>query len=133
MTWEKVGRKVVTKHLLDFNLQEEQPEYNWFTFYRESPPAPLVELVATSGERYRYKPSDDGAREERTQEEMETLFDVDRMVGDEEPQSKRQRRQRRRYIVDGAHRLFTQDLLKASGGIHFGSSLACVVAPHEGM
>ena len=120
MTWEKEGKKVVSKHLKDFNMSEEQPQYNWRTLYRESD-TPEVELVATSREpspskirRKQYDP-----REHRTQIEMEHAFDVERMVGDEEATTKRRQRQKRRYTKDSSFRIFTGDFMQASGGIPF--------------
>ena len=124
---------MVTKHFLDVNFQQEQPHHDWLTYFNESA-NPLVELVATSAQQYAHTPSRHGADPQRTQVEMEHAFDVERMVGDEEALTRRQRRQRHRYVGDAAHRQFTQDWWKASwGDVHFGSNLGGVVAPHEGM
>ena len=66
MTWEKEGTRVVTKHLLDVDLQQEQPHHDWLTYFNESA-NPLVELVATSGQQYAHTPSRHGANPQRTQ------------------------------------------------------------------
>ena len=129
MTWEKEGTRVVTKHLLDVNLQQEQPHHDWLTYFNESA-NPLVELVATSGQQYAHTPSRHGAYPQRTQVEMEHAFDVERMVGDEEALTRRQRRQRRRYVGDAAHCQFTQDWWKASGGRSISVQISEVLLRH---
>ena len=59
--------------------------------------------------------------------EMEHAFDVERMVGDEEATTKRQKRQKRRYIGDSAFRLFTSDIYQAdwANPFRFKSHLCC--------
>ena len=117
MTWEKEGRTVVSKHILDFDMSEEQPHFDWLTLYRESA-SPEVEPVATSRQpspnKIRRGPFD--PRHHRTQMEMTQAFDVERMAGEEEAITKRRQRQKRRYTKDSAFRIFTPDALKASWG-----------------
>ena len=120
MTWDKFpNQKVKSRHLLEFDMSQNQPEFDWLTLYRESDD-PQVEPVAT------WQPSPDQEDEQefdpkhhRTFEEMQHAFDVERMVGDEEATSKRQLRQKRRYTRDAAFRIFTADVLQASWGNPF--------------
>ena len=113
-SWEALpsGRSQPYQLLL-FDFPKEQPQFDWLTYYHESA-TPQVELVATCK-----APSSNKIKKEktpwkhRTQEEMEHAFDVDRMVGTEEPQNLTQRRQRRRYLGDSAFRKFTANLLQA--------------------
>ena len=109
-----------SRHIVDFDMDEEQPHFNWLTFYRESD-TPQVEPVATcrqpSPNKIHRRVQD--PRKDRTQMEMEQAFDMERMTGDEEAITKRQRRQKRRYTRDSAFRLFTPNFMKASWGNPF--------------
>ena len=127
MSWEKQSNgKVTTRHLADFNLVEEQPDFNWLTLYRESQ-TPQVEPVATCRTATRNKIHWQDPRLNRSQAEMEQAFDVERMAGDEEATTKRQKRQKRRYIGDSAFRLFTADVYQAgwANPFRFKSHLCC--------
>ena len=117
MAWEKDGRQVVSKHILDFDMSEEQPHFNWLTLYRESASLkvePVVTCRQPSPNKIRRGQFD--PRHHRTQMEMEQAFDVERMAGEEEAITKRRQRQKRRYTKDSAFRIFTPDALKASWG-----------------
>ena len=127
MSWEKKdGGKVTTRHLLDFSLVEEQPHFNWLTWYRESA-TPQVEPVATCKALARNRKPTYDPKMNRAQVEMQHAFDVERMAGEEEATTKRQRRQKRRYIGDSAFRCFTSDLLQSTWAnpFRFKSQLCC--------
>ena len=119
-TWE-TGKKLATIPIADFNLSEENSRFDWLTWYRESD-TPLVEPVATSrspSPHNKMKRREQDPRKVRTQVEMENAFDVQRMIGHQEATTQRQKRQKRRYTRDGAFRIFTTDILKASWGSPF--------------
>ena len=113
MSWEKRANRIVAQRLFDYDLEnEEQVEFDWLTFYRESQrPERAPEGFAQPSTWP--PPSQSDASRQRTQEEMEHAFDTERMVGDEEASTKRQKRQQRRYKRDSANRIFTGDILKA--------------------
>ena len=134
MTWEKQSNgKVATRHIQDFNLVEEQPHFDWLTLYRESQ-TPQVEPVATcSTVATRNKIRLYDPKYSRSQAEMEHAFDVKRMVGEEEATTKRQKRQKRRYIGDSGFRLFTSDVWEAdwANPFWFKSQLCCCATPRH--
>ena len=114
-TWEKAGRRVSTRQIKVFNFPEEQPEFDWLTLYRESS-TPQVEPVATckAAPNSSNKISGDLRKwQNRSQPEMQHAFNVEKMVGSEQPKTERQQRQRRRYVRDSAYRIFTAKLLEA--------------------
>ena len=121
MTWEKIGSRVMPRHILDYDMSEEQPEFNWMTLYRESND-PRVEPVATSREPspdQEGEPEFDRACRHRTHTEMEFAFDPQRMAGEDVTTTKRRQRQQRLFNCDAFCRFFTGDVQQASRGNPF--------------
>ena len=113
-TWTRDDHgKSKTHALLDFNFSGVEEGCDWLTFYRESD-TPQVQPAATSKAMPKKKI---GVEKRpwrwRDQEEMRHAFDVDRMVGSHQPTTHRQRRQKRRYVVDSAKRIYTAVLHEA--------------------
>ena len=115
--WSKVaGQKgVKTDCLEEVDLATLDCELDWKTYFEpdpatEVPPEPIAGGHAAGASS---SAAAEAAPRTWTQEEMRRAFHQQRMVGEAEATSKRQRRIRRSQLLESGHRIFTTDVVQA--------------------
>ena len=130
-TWIK-NRKTAAVGTIPLDNEEEALQLQWKTLFKLSDKPGAMQDEA---KQYPYgygqadKPPPQPLR--LTQEQMQQAFDQNALVGDEEPTTQRQKRERRSRVHHSSLRIFTQDPAEAEIRIDEGNKLIVVAACHS--